>query len=116
MANRLYMDVHLPRPVTDGLRVRGIDVLTAQEDGADELDDEDLLLRAKGLGRVLVSQDTDLLAIGAKWQQAGHPFPGIAFAHQLGPGIGELIDELELLADCMEEHELENRVIFLPQE
>jgi len=32
------MDVHVPRAVTMGLRLRAIDVLTAQEDGAAQLD------------------------------------------------------------------------------
>jgi hypothetical protein len=31
---RLYMDVQVPRAITEGLRVRGVDVLTAQDDGA----------------------------------------------------------------------------------
>jgi hypothetical protein len=33
------MDVHVPRAVTLALRLRGIDVLTAQDDTADQLDD-----------------------------------------------------------------------------
>lgn len=39
MSVKLYMDVHVRRAVTDGLRLRGVDVLTAQEDGAGEFDD-----------------------------------------------------------------------------
>lgn len=58
---RLYMDVHVPYAVTTGLRLRGVDVLTAQEDGASELDDPALLDRATELGRVLYTQDDDLL-------------------------------------------------------
>jgi hypothetical protein len=50
-----YMDVHVRRAVTAALRMRSIDVLTAQEDGAAELDDDPLLQRATDLGRVLVS-------------------------------------------------------------
>lgn len=38
---RLYVDVPVPRPVDRGLRRRGIDVLTAQEDGADLWEDPD---------------------------------------------------------------------------
>ena len=34
----LYMDVHVPIPITFQLRMKGVDVLTAQEDGATELD------------------------------------------------------------------------------
>ena len=48
----LYMDHHVPRPVTSGLRLRGVDVLTAAEDGADRLSDPDLLDRGSALGRV----------------------------------------------------------------
>jgi hypothetical protein len=45
------MDVHIRRAVTSALRLRSIDVLTAQEDGAAELDDDRLLQRATELGR-----------------------------------------------------------------
>ena len=53
MSVRLYMDVHVRRAVTAGLRLRGVDVLTAQEDGNRELLDPELLDRATELGRVL---------------------------------------------------------------
>jgi len=32
----VYMDQHVPRAITNGLRLRQIDVLTAAEDGASE--------------------------------------------------------------------------------
>lgn len=35
MAVKLYMDAHIPKAITVGLRVRGVDVITAQEDNAD---------------------------------------------------------------------------------
>jgi hypothetical protein len=46
MALRLYMDVHVPAAITDGLTRRGTDVLTSQEDQSREFDDEKLLDRA----------------------------------------------------------------------
>jgi len=55
------MDVHVRRAVTMALRLRAVDVLTSQEDGSAEWDDERLLMRATALSRVLVSQDQDLL-------------------------------------------------------
>lgn len=55
------MDVHVPRAITEGLRLRGIDVLTAQQDGATRLSDPELLDRATALGRILSTQDGDLL-------------------------------------------------------
>jgi hypothetical protein len=41
-----YMDQHVPRAITIGLRLRSVDVLTAYEDGAGELEDDKLLDRA----------------------------------------------------------------------
>ena len=64
MSLALYMDVHVPRAVTTALRLRAIDVLTAQEDGTSKWDDGHLLQRATELGRILVSQDEDLLREG----------------------------------------------------
>jgi hypothetical protein len=53
MAVALYMDHHVPRAITLGLRLRGVDVITAYEDGAAALDDPELLTRASALDRVL---------------------------------------------------------------
>jgi predicted nuclease of predicted toxin-antitoxin system len=58
----LYLDVHVPASITRGLVLRGVEVLTAQIDGTTEWKDPDLLDRATELGRVLFSQDEDLLA------------------------------------------------------
>ena len=114
MAPRLYMDVHVPSAVTEGLRRRGVDVLTSQDDGTRQLDDSALLQRATDLGRVLFTQDDDLLAIASRWQQEGRQFAGVVYAHQLGPGIGSMIEDLELIAVCTAEDEVRNRVIYLP--
>jgi hypothetical protein len=45
MPAALYMDVHVPKAVTNQLRRRGVDVLTAQEDQTTLLNDERLLER-----------------------------------------------------------------------
>ena len=39
------MDHHVPRAITNGLRLRGVDVLTANEDGASELLDLELIAK-----------------------------------------------------------------------
>lgn len=88
MSLALYMDVHVPYPVTAGLLARGIDVLTAQWDHAGTLHDPALLDRATSLGRVLVSQDEDLLAEAAGRQREGRGFTGVIYAHQQSISIG----------------------------
>jgi hypothetical protein len=111
---KYYMDVHVPAAITEGLRRRGLDVLTSQEDGTREADDEDLLTRATDLGRTLVSQDQDLLRIASAWQQAGRAFSGVVFSPQQGTSIGRCVEDLELLATCCTPGEILNRVLFLP--
>ena len=78
------MDVHIPVAITEALRRRGVDVLTSQEDRTHEATDETLLLCAVELGRVLFSQDQDLLRIAHQWQSQQEPFPGVVFARQKG--------------------------------
>ena len=73
-----YMNQHVPRAITEGLRLRGVDVTTAYEDGASEMGDSELLDRATELGRVLFTQDDDLLAEAAIRQRKGIPFSEFA--------------------------------------
>ena len=114
MGVKLYMDVHVRREITEGLRLRGVDVLTAQEDGAAELDDALLLDRATSVGRILFSQDDDLLREAAQRQQTGEKFTGIIYAHQLNITIGQCIDDLELIATATEPEEWLGHVMYLP--
>jgi Domain of unknown function (DUF5615) len=96
------MDVHVPQPITDQLRRRGIDVLTAIEDQADEWIDEQLLERAGLLRRVLFTQDIRFKAMAEDWQRQGKPFAGLIFGHQLGGTIGQFVKDLELISQASE--------------
>lgn len=72
-----YMDHHVPRAITLGLRLRKVEVLTAFEDGTSEFDDAKLLDRACALGRVLFTRDDDLLIEATKRQREGVSFHGV---------------------------------------
>ena len=111
---RLYMDVHVPGAVTRGLAIRGVDVLTAQDDGARRLPDPELLDRAGDLGRVLFSQDDDLLQEAARRQRAGIEFGGVVYMHQLELSIGQCIADLELICCACDPDDLRNQVWYLP--
>jgi hypothetical protein len=113
MAIALYMDQHVPRAITTGLRLRGVDVITAYEDGTGRMDDSELLDRAGELGRVLFTQD-DLLAEAAQRQKEGIPFRGVIYTHQLRVSIGTCVHDLEIIAKAGEPGDLINRVEFLP--
>ena len=108
------MDVHVPRAVTTVLRLRLVDVLTAQEDGAAQFDDDRLLERATELGRVLVSQDEDLLREGVRRLRDSETFSGIVYAHQLRVTIGQMVEDLELIATATSLEEWLGKIEYLP--
>ena len=108
------MDHHVPAAITNGLRQRSVDVLTAYENGAAEMDDPTLLSRATQVGRVLFSQDRDLLVFADQWLRVGRNFAGLIYAHQLGVTIGEAVRDLTLIAQVLEPEDMQNRVEFIP--
>lgn len=107
------MDHHVPSTISKELEKRGLDVLTAYEDKAHQLQDPKPLDRATQLGRVLFTQDTDFLAEGARRQQAGSYFVGIIYGPQ-SLGIGQSIHFLELIAKAGVAGDLENKVAYIP--
>ncbi|MDC0934942.1 DUF5615 family PIN-like protein [Pirellulales bacterium] len=109
-----YMDVHVPIAITVRLRRRGVVVLTSQEDGTGEMADEGLLGRATELNHLMVSQDEDLLRVANAWQHDKRSYSGLVFSHQQRAGIGQSVEDLELIAKCMSLEEVANRVIYLP--
>lgn len=114
MAVGLYFDAHVPRAIRDQLRLRGVDVVTAQEDGRSAADDESLLQRSTDLGRLLFTQDIRFKARAHDWQRQGRIFAGLAFGHQHGATIGQYVADLELIAEASDPNEWSNRVEYLP--
>lgn len=110
----VYMDENVHGAITNGLRQRGIDVLTVQADGKSGIDDPAVFERAVNLNRILFSQDDDLLKEANKRQAAGERFPGVIFARQTKVSIGTCIRDLELISTLGEPSEFENSVVFLP--
>jgi len=114
MPLNFYMDHHVKYAITEGLRLRKVDVLTAYEDGAHQLGDPALLDRALQLHRVLFTQDDDLLREATRRQEANIEFAGVIYVHQSNLSTGQCIDELELIAGVFEPEEISNRVEYLP--
>lgn len=109
-----YMDHHVQAAITEGLRARGIDVVTAFEDGAAEWSDDRILERARELGRIVVTTDQDFLRLARDYCRNGHEFAGVVFGAQRDLEIGQMVLDLELMAHAVSDKELANRVEFLP--
>jgi hypothetical protein len=108
------MDVHVKSSITKGLRRRGVDVLTAQDDANTRTADPDLMDHATALGRVLVSEDVDMLIEASSRQQTARSFSGLIHIDQLRFRIGAIVSDLEIIAKCSEPIEIANKVEFLP--
>jgi predicted nuclease of predicted toxin-antitoxin system len=113
VAVAFYMDENVRAAITSGLRARGVDVLTAQDDGRTQTPDPDILDRATALGRVVYSEDADFLTEAARRQAAGIPFAGVVYAHQTTP-IGTCVSDLELIGKIYDPADMANTVIYLP--
>ena len=85
--------------ITTGLRLRGVDIITVQEDGFSGMADDLVLKRATELGRIVFSQDRDLLVESKTLSKARDIiFLGVVYGHQLLVQIGDCVRDLELIA------------------
>ena len=109
-----YMDEHVPRAITNGLRLRGIDLLTVQEDDFSRKSDSELLDRATLLMRVLFTHDDDLLAEATERQRNGRKFCGVVYAHHMRVSIGQCVKDLEILSKHGDIEDVRNQIVFLP--
>ena len=106
---KFYLDEHIPKAVAEGLRRRGIDVLTIQDAGRVGDPDRKQLAFAAMKRRVLVTFDDDFLALDA----AGAPHSGIVFSQAGRRSVGELIESLVLIANVIEPEEMRNHIEFI---
>lgn len=114
MSVAIYIDVHVPQSITTQLRERGVDILTAIEDARRQSPDDQLLERARALGRVVFTQDVGFKAMAEDWQREGRPFAGLVFGRQLGGTIGQFVTDLELIALACDPDECWNTVQYIP--
>ena len=105
---RFYTDEHVAGAVVQGLRERGVDILTAAEVGLLGARDEEHTRRAREEGRTIFTQDTDFLRLHA----AGADHAGIVYAPPQ-TSIGETIRGLMLIYEILEPSEMERHVEFL---
>src|SRR5262249_24893093 len=106
---RFYADQHYPAPVTTGLIRRGVDMLTAQDANHCAARAPHQLAFATGLGRVLLTFDSDFLAI----HRSGVSHAGIVWCPATKYSIGELIRMLVLFHAVVTADEMVNHLEYL---
>lgn len=105
---RLYMDEHVHKAVTEGLRRRGVDVLRAQDAGMMAASDRMHLDFAAKEGRVIFTQDADFLGL----HDAGISHRGIVYAPQQTP-IGRILRGLMLVYDVLTPDDMADHAEFI---
>ena len=105
---KFYMDEHIPRAVSEGLRRRGVDVLTTQDAGMLGAFDRDHLMLAAEQQRVILTRDADFLRMHA----TGIRHHGIVFVPAQAP-IGGMIRDPMVLCDVLTPADMVGHVEFL---
>lgn len=84
----LYLDEHIQAALVQGLRARGVDVLTTQEAGNRSLDDQGQLMFAVAQRRTLLSYNERHFAkLHYDWMKAGREHAGLStLADHTGKG------------------------------
>ncbi|WP_200836771.1 DUF5615 family PIN-like protein [Rubripirellula obstinata] len=98
----------MPKAVAEGLRLRGRDVTTTNEVGLLGASDPEQLSFAHKNGRVIVTQDDDLLTLAAE----GSEHSGIVF-WTAKRAMGQLIKELDALCYELSAKDMLGQIRFL---
>ena len=105
---KFYLDEHIHSAGAEGLRRRGVNVLTVQEAGKTGVSDREQLGFALTENRVMVTMDSDFLTLAVE----GASHKGIGYANPR-KSIGELIGALMLLCDVLTPAEMADHVEYL---
>lgn len=115
MRIRLFVDEDaMASALVNGLRARGIDVLTVGGEARTKLEDDKQLEFATSQGRVLYTFNTsDFYQLHTEWLTQGKAHAGIVFAPQQRYTIGEQIRRLLKLMRMRSAEEMVGNVEFL---
>ena len=105
---RYYADENVSKAVINGLRQRGVNVLSVPEAGRLAASDEEQLAFALEEKRIIFTHDDDFLKLAA----SGVDHAGIVYSSQQTP-IGDVIRGLMLIYEMLEPADMHNQVEFL---
>lgn len=97
MLPRVVADMDIAAPVVHFLRVQGVDVLSAREEGWGGLTDREILAQAHAMGRFVLTHDADfgMLAV-----YRGEPITGILYLRPGGRPPAEVMADVQALLDA----------------
>jgi predicted nuclease of predicted toxin-antitoxin system len=106
---RFYLDENVQVVVAEQLALRGIDAVTVRSLELLGDEDENHLVRATGMGRILCTHDTDYYELA----MSGRNHAGIIIGQAEKHTIGDWVKGLVLIHAVYTAEDMENRVEFL---
>ncbi|WP_333655477.1 DUF5615 family PIN-like protein [Dissulfurispira sp.] len=107
---KIYADENIERSIIEGLRRRGIEVISAIELGYAGKPDAFHIEKASEIKAVILTHDTDFLRLASNQATQHH---GVIFAHPESISIGQCIRGVELIASILTAKDMENHIEFL---
>lgn len=106
---QFHLDENVNGAIAEGLRRQGISVTTSPEQGLMGTSDEEQLKFSLSQNRVIFTQDDDFLRL----HHARIKHSGIVYCKQNSRSIGEILQFLILMWECLEPEEMSDRVEFI---
>jgi predicted nuclease of predicted toxin-antitoxin system len=107
---KIYADENIERSIIEGLRRRGIEVVSVSELGYYGKPDEFHLEKALELKAVILTHDIDFLLIASA---PGVIHQGIIYSHSKNVSVGECIRGIELIVTVLSAKDMENHIEFI---
>jgi predicted nuclease of predicted toxin-antitoxin system len=106
---RFHLDENVRRAIAEQLRRHRIDVSLTPEEGLINASDEEQIGFALGTGRVIFTQDEDLLALAQTRSHAG-----IVYCKQRSRSIGRIVEFLRIVHGASTAEEMYGRIEYVP--
>jgi hypothetical protein len=106
---RYHLDEHVDSAIAAGLKLRGIDVTTTNDQSLQGTSDSEQLAFACEQGRVLVTCDSDFIALA----RSGAPHAGIVYWPVRHRRVGQVVLDLVLISRIATAEEMVGHVEFL---
>lgn len=104
---RIYRGLLRKQPDLDIKRVQAVGLRTAP--------DPEVLEWAASEGRILLTHDREtLIGFAYRRVEAGLPMPGVFVVRNRPTQIGQMVEEILLVAVCSSQEEWKDQVVFLP--
>ena len=110
---RIYTNESVNVFITEGLKRRGVDALSARDTLNLGLSDEEQVIYASEEKVTIFTHDTDFIRITAKWMDEGRTHHGVIYCHQKSYSIGECVRKLRMLTAVLTSEDMINHIEFL---